>query len=173
MPCSPLKVSALLLPVLLTGCGGGTGSDGTTPRQAAECDSTTFWANTTLFSGARIPDNSTTGVSVSWNNQNCRLQNVTSLSLDICLDHARPADLVWTVTPPGSSSSFNLTAPTQWNETGSSCDLGTGRRQSINALTALPSVQSAQGVWTLSVSDRNGGVEGSLMRWRVLVGGDN
>ncbi|MFM8865697.1 MAG: proprotein convertase P-domain-containing protein [Limnohabitans sp.] len=173
MPWSSGAALMLLVTTLLLGCGGGGGPDRSVTLQAVQCDSGNQWANTTSIAGARIPDNGTGSVTVSWNNQNCPLQSIATVTVDICLAHTRPADLAWTLTPPGGASAIPLSAPARWNETGTSCDAGQGRRQSIPLPASLPPGAPAQGLWTVQVSDRNPGDEGAWVQWRVQLAGYN
>ena len=164
----------------LTACGGGGG--GGTPTSDAQgnppgtvsttCDSRTLWAANPASSGTRIPDNNTSGISVNWDNQNCRLQSVSSSTLEICLNHARPADLTWTITSP-SGGPLTLTAPAEWNTTGTSCDSGQGKLQRIDLIPTVQSTVNPLGIWKLNVSDQVTGVEGMLIQWRVVVQGLN
>ena len=156
----------------LAGCGGG-GSGNTPNLRSATCDSTTLWAASPATNGSTIPDNNTTGISVTWDNQNCSLQSVSSAMLEICLSHTQPTDLLWTIKPPNSGTALNVTAPVNWNTTGSSCDSGQGKFQRIDLLPTVQNTVVTQGLWTLNVSDRISGDTGTLIQWRVIVQGLN
>ena len=164
----------------LAACGGGGG--GGSPASDAPsnppgpvsttCDSRTLWAANPAASGTRIPDNNTSGIAVNWDNQNCNLKSVSAATLEICLDHPRPADLVWTITSP-SANRLTVTAPTDWNGTGTACDSGQGKLQRIDLLPTVQSSVKTLGLWTLNVSDQVTGIEGTLIQWRVVVQGLN
>jgi subtilisin-like proprotein convertase family protein len=156
----------------LAGCGGG-GSDGGTPAPtiSVTCDSGNLWAAQPSPNGSRIPDNSSSGITVTWVNQTCSIQSLTAATLDVCLDHDQPADLLWTIIRPSTGSSQTITAPNNWNSTGTSCETGPGKLQRINLLQAVPNVGTAQGTWTLRVSDSSSDNEGTLIQWRVNLQG--
>ncbi|PUE12997.1 proprotein convertase P-domain-containing protein [Limnohabitans sp. T6-20] len=162
----------------LAACGGGGGgtpvSDAPNPASSVSttCDSRILWAANPATSGTAIPDNNTSGISVTWDNQNCSLTSVSSATLEICLNHQRPADLVWKITPP-SGSPLTVTAPTDWNATGTACDSGQGKLQRIDLLPTVQSSVKTLGLWTLNVSDQNAGDVGTLIQWRVVVQGLN
>ncbi len=173
--CMPffLRTNTLLaLTFLMASCGGGGGDGAPTPSSSAVCDSGTLWAAYPATSGSAIPDNNSTGLSVNWDNQNCALQTVSSATLEICLDHPRPADLTWTITPPASSIALALTPPANWNSTSSSCDSGRGKFQPIDLLSTVSSTVSTQGNWTLRVKDQALGDSGTLIQWRVVIRGN-
>ena len=168
-----LTAALMVMTCLLASCGGG-GDSNPKPLTEATCDSVTLWAAHPSPNGLRIPDGSGTGVSVTWDNQTCALQSVSSASLDICLTHPTPADLIWKITSPSSSSPVTLNAPTNWNATGTACDPvdgGSGKRQRIDLLSTVQANVPTQGRWTLHVSDPVGGSEGSLVDWRLLIQG--
>ena len=163
----------------MAACGGG--GDGSPASDAAgnppgtvstTCDSRTLWAANPAASGTRIPDNTTSGISVNWDNQNCKLQSVSAATIEICLAHQRPADLVWTITTP-SANPLTVTAPPDWNVTGTACDSGQGKLQRIDLLPTIQPTVKTIGQWTLSVSDQNAGDSGTLIQWRVIVQGLN
>lgn len=156
----------------LAGCGGG-GSDGGTPAPtiSVTCDSGNLWAAQPSPNGTRIPDNFSPGITVTWDNQTCSIQSLTSATLDVCLDHVQPTELLWTVIRPATGSSLPVSAPNNWNSTGTSCDSGQGKLQRIDLLQAVQSVGAAQGSWTLRVSDGSPGNEGALIQWRVKLQG--
>ncbi len=173
---SPLwSPTCLALCSLLASCGGG-GTPSTQPNVPAAsgvCDSNPLWAARPANSGSRIPDNSDTGVSVTWDNQNCALQTVTTATLEICLDHPRPADLVWSLTAPSPGAALALTAPADWNASGASCDTeGQGKLQNIVLAPADVAAISPRGDWTLKVKDARLGKEGFLIQWRVKLQGN-
>lgn len=165
----------LVLSTLLASCGGGgTPSTQTNvPAASGVCDSTALWAARPANSGSRIPDNNDNGVLVTWDNQNCNLQTVSAATLNICLDHPRPADLVWSLTPPSSGAVLTLTAPADWNASGASCDTaGQGRLQNIVLAPADVSSINPRGDWTLKVKDARLGEEGFLVQWRIRLQGN-
>lgn len=136
------------------------------------CDSTALWAARPANSGSRIPDNNDTGVSVTWDNQNCNLQTLTTATLEICLNHLRPADLVWTLSPPSPSAVLTPTAPANWNTNGVPCDSGQGVLQTLSLLPADIAAMTPLGNWTLKVKDTRLGEEGFLIQWRVRLQGN-
>lgn len=164
----------LTLTALLTSCGGGGAPPTTnaTPPTSSSCDTTTLWAAHPATSGRAIPDNDGTGVSVSWDNQNCTVRTLTSATLDICLSHTKPTDLAWTLSPPGSGAPLTLTSPADWNTSGLSCDSGLGKLQRIDLLPMLTSTASTRGNWTLHVKDLMLGDTGTLIQWRILLVGN-
>ena len=158
----------------LASCGGGSGTPGT--QTSATCDSNTLWAVPLLQSGASITDNNAAGLSVTWDNQTCTLRSVSSVTLDICLNHSQPTDLVWTITAPSAASALTLTVPVNWNATGTACgDSGPsqGKLQRIDLPAAIQSIVTTRGLWTLNVSDRSPGNTGTLIQWRVIAQGYN
>lgn len=165
--------TTLVMACFLVGCGGGGGNDSERTPVATTCDSGTLWAAHPAASGSAIPDNNATGVSVTWDNQNCTLQSISTATLDICLSHQRPSDLVWTITTPDASAPLTLTAPADWNTTGSLCDSGQGKLQRFNLLPQLTSNTTTRGIWRLQVSDGLAGTAGTLIQWRVLAQGPN
>lgn len=162
------RAAGVLLIGLVTACGGNSPSP-----QAAACDSGTLWANIALLSGARIPDNEPQGLLLVWDNQNCQLQTVSSVRLEVCLKHDKPQDLAWTVSAPSATAAVSVGAHSAWNETGSPCAQNEGRLQSLDALAALPASGHLRGPWTLGVRDRQQGDEGAVLQWRLLIGGTN
>ena len=176
---SPLWTAAMLgMTCLMAGCGGGSGASDAPQNtlNAASCDSTTLWAVPASQSGLAITDNNTSGISVTWDNQTCTLQTVSSVSLDICLTHPAPDDLLWKITPPSSGASLPITVPANWNSTGTDCDLGNsvfGKLQRINLLPTVQPTVAIRGLWTLNVSDQRRGDTGNLVQWRLLVQGLN
>ena len=167
----------LTLTALLTSCGGGVTTSTTSTTSAnqatsANCDSTTLWAAHPATSGRAIPDNDGAGISVSWDNQNCAVRSVSSVTLDICLSHPRPMDLIWTVSPPGSSAPLTLTSPADWNTSGSSCDSGQGKLQRVDLLNRVTPTSNTRGNWTLNVKDQRLGDTGTLIQWRILIVGN-
>ena len=166
-------VTALMtLTVFLAACGGGgSDGDGPAPTIPVSCDSGNLWAAQPSPNGTRIPDNSSAGITVTWDNQTCSIQSLTSATLDVCLDHDQPTELLWTVVRPSIGSALNLSAPNNWNSTGTSCDSGQGKLQRIDLLQAVQSVGTAQGSWALRVSDARSGTEGTLIQWRVNLQG--
>ncbi len=174
----PFWTAAMLgMTCLMAGCGGGGGASDTPPNTltATSCDSTTLWAAPSQ-SGLVISDNNTSGISVTWDNQTCTLQTVSSVSLDICLTHTAPDDLLWKITPPSSVASLPITVPDNWNDTETDCDLGNsvrGKFRQINLLQAVQPTVTTKGLWTLNVSDQRDGDEGYLVQWRLLIQGLN
>jgi subtilisin-like proprotein convertase family protein len=79
---------------------------------------------------------------------------------------------VWTITPP-SGNPLTVTAPADWNGTGTTCDSGQGKLQRIDLLPTVQSTVKTIGQWTLSVSDQNAGDSGTLIQWRIVVQGLN
>ena len=166
----------LTLTALLASCGGGGGGNTSLTTTATQpsptsCDSTTLWAAHPATSGRAIPDNDSTGISVSWDNQNCTLRTVTSATLEVCLSHPKTSDLSWTISPPAYSAPLTLTPPADWNTSGSSCDSGQGKLQRIDLLTLLTPT-ATRGNWTLNVKDRRLGDTGTLIQWRILMVGN-
>ncbi len=151
--------------------GGGSDGDGPAPTIPVSCDSGNLWAAQPSPNGTRIPDNSSAGITVTWDNQTCSIQSLTAATLDVCLDHDQPTELLWTVVRPSIGSALNLSAPNNWNSTGTSCDSGQGKLQRIDLLRAVQSVGTAQGSWALRVSDARSGTEGTLIQWRVNLQG--
>jgi subtilisin-like proprotein convertase family protein len=170
----PLHLTAALMVMtcLLASCGGG-GDSNPKPLTEATCDSGTLWPNPDGESGLGIPNNSS-GIAVTWVFQTCALQSVTSISLDICLTHPTPADLIWKITSPSSGSPFTVNAPENWNATETTCDpvnRGSGKFQRIDLLPTVQANVTTQGRWTLHVSDPVGGSVGTLVQWRLLIQG--
>jgi len=170
----PLHLTAALMVMtcLLASCGGG-GDSNPKPLTEATCDSGTLAPDLNKVSGSRIPDNDSQGISVTWDSQNCSLQSVTSISLDICLTHDDPADLVWQITSPLSGSPLTVKASPDWAST-DSCNLVAGASGKFQRFDLLPTVQTnvtTQGRWTLNVSDPVKNDEGILIRWRLLIQG--
>ena len=166
-------ITALMaLTAFLAGCGGG-GSGGGSPGPSISviCDSGNLWAAQPSPNGTRIPDNSSTSITVTWDNQNCSIQSLTAATLDVCLDHDQPTELVWTMIRPSTGTSFTITAPNDWNITGTSCDSGRGKLQRIDLLQSVLGIGSTQGIWALRVSDPTSGNEGTLIQWRVNLQG--
>lgn len=158
---------------LLASCGGGS-SPPDTARMSASCDSTALWAAAPSASGTAIPDNNPSGISVTWDNQACSLQSVSSAVLEICLNHSSPADLAWTITPPASTNTLALTAPGNWNASSTVCgDAGPtqGKLQRVDVPQSALSYAGNRGRWTLHVSDQTLGNAGTLIQWRVIVQG--
>lgn len=171
---TPLWSAALIaMTGFLVSCGGG-GDNNSSPLTAASCDSNTLWAAPRTDSGLGIPDNSNTGISVTWDNQGCALQSVNSVSLDICLTHPQPSDLQWQITSPSSNVPVDITVPVNWNTTGAVCDLvngGNGKLQRIDLLQSVSSTVATRGLWTLKVRDSRQGDVGTLVQWRLLIEG--
>ena len=172
---SILWTSALLtLTTLLASCGGG-GSPSTppsSPSTSAVCDSNTLWGAQPESYGRGIPDNNGTGITVSWDNQNCTLRTISSAELEICLRHPRTTDLTWAISPPASGAELTLTVPSDWNTSGSSCDSGQGKFQRMDLLPTVSSTVTTRGIWTLNVKDQILGDEGTLIQWRVVLRGN-
>lgn len=165
-------LACLGLTGLLTACGGG--SNPPDNKVSASCDSTALWAAAPSASGTAIPDNNPTGIAVTWDNQACSLQSVSSAVLEICLNHSAPADLTWTLTPPSSSNTLALTAPGNWNASTTVCgDAGPtqGKLQRMDVPQSALSYAGNRGRWTLHVSDQALGNAGTLIQWRVIVQG--
>lgn len=158
---------ALAGSLLLAGCGGSEAQDSRI-LVSATCDSTLLWAGRPALSGLQIPDNNTSGITVTWDNQNCSLTSVSSAKLEICLNHTNPVDLEWSLMPPNSASSLTLPSPALL---GSSCDSGQGQLHSIHLLPTLGSNPFTQGRWALQVKDRVLGNTGTLIQWRVILQG--
>jgi subtilisin-like proprotein convertase family protein len=67
---------------------------------------------------------------------------------------------------------LTLTAPADWNVSGSSCDNNLpGKLQRIDLLTMLSVTANTRGNWTLNVKDLGLGNTGTLNRWRILLVG--
>jgi len=168
---SLFKTAALLaMTILLVNCGGG----GTPSSQsiAQPCDSTTLWASPSTASGRGIPDNNATGTSLSWDNQNCQIRSVTSVVIEVCLNHPRPSDLTWMVTPADSVSTNPLTVSGNWITNTTSCSSPGDKFQRIDLLPLLPSTVAARGTWQLQVKDLVTGDIGTLNQWRVIIQGN-
>ena len=166
-----LTAALMVMTCLLASCGGG-GDSNPKPLTEATCDSGTL-APGLVMGGLIIPDENDTGISVTWDSQNCALQSVTSISLDICLTHSVPADLVWQITSPSSGSPLTVKASPDWAST-DSCNLVAGASGKFQRFDLLPTVQTnvtTQGRWTLNVSDPVEKDEGVLVRWRLLIQG--
>ncbi|WP_322992624.1 proprotein convertase P-domain-containing protein [Limnohabitans sp.] len=164
----------LTLTAFLASCGGGGGSPPptttSTQPSATSCDSNILWAAHPATSGREIADNDGTGISVRWDNQNCSLRNISSATVEICLDHPRPRDLTWTISSPGFSAPLTLTPPADWNGSGSACGSVPGKLQRIDLLT-LVTPTATRGNWTLNVKDQQLGVIGHLIQWRISISG--
>ena len=164
---SLLTLWLFTLTAFLSACGGGGSS---APMESTNCDSTTLWAARPALYGAGIPDNNLTGITVTWDNQNCAVRTITSAALELCLSHTRPTDLTWTIIPP-SGTPLDLIAPTNWNSTTTACDSGQGKFQRIDLLQNLPHSLPSSGTWRLQVTDTLPGDEGALIQWRLLIEG--
>jgi len=169
----------LTLTALLASCGGGGGDGGSSPSttstaqsSSTRCDSTTLWAAHPATSGRSIPDIDGTGISVSWDNQNCTLRTVSSATLEVCLSHPRTSDLTWTISPPTSGTALTLSPRADWNSSGTACDSGRGKFQRIDLLPTVTSDVSTRGNWTLHVKDQQLGDTGTLIQWRILIVGN-
>lgn len=165
-----MTAALLAMTTLLVNCGGGGAPS--SQSIAATCDSTTLWASHPTASGRGIPDNNTTGISVTWDNQNCPVRSVSTAFLEICLDHDDPTDLAWSLSQPGSGSPSALTVPSNWNSTGSNCDSGQGKLQRIDLLRSISSTVTPRGIWQLQVKDQIAGDAGTLIQWRVIIQGN-
>jgi subtilisin-like proprotein convertase family protein len=153
--------------LILAGCGGSQVQESSTLRDAT-CDSTSLWAGRPALSGLQIPDNNTSGITVTWDNQNCSLKSVSSARIEMCLTHTSPADLSWSILPPNSALAVALPSPTPL---GSSCDFGQGQLQSIQLTSAIGTGPVTQGRWALQVKDRALGNTGTLIQWRLILQG--
>jgi subtilisin-like proprotein convertase family protein len=162
-----LVCASLAGALILASCGGTEVSDTRTLRDAA-CDSNNLWAVIQRQSGLQIPDNNASGITVSWDNQNCSLQSVSSAKLEVCLAHTSPTDLSWSITPPNTTTPLTLPSPTPL---GSSCDSGQGQVHSTLLLSTIGSTPVTQGRWTLQVKDSVLGNTGTLIQWRVSLQG--
>ncbi len=167
----PWTMALFFLTCLLASCGGGGGTANTvrTPVQAS-CDSTLLYAAPNL-SGLGIPDNDATGITLTWDNQACALQSVVSATLDICLNHPKPSDLVWTITSPASETPRDITAPINSSASSDDCDAGARKLQRIDLLNFFPSGITTLGRWSLKVKDELPGDVGTLIQWRVNIQG--
>ncbi len=153
--------------LILAGCGGSQVQESSTLRDVT-CDSTSLWAGRPALSGLQIPDNNTSGITVTWDNQNCSLKSVSSARIEMCLAHTSPADLSWSILPPNSALALTLPSPTPL---GSSCDSEQGQLQSIQLLSAIGTGPVSQGRWALQVKDRSLGNTGTLIQWRLILQG--
>lgn len=168
---SLFRTAALLaMTIMLVHCGGG----GAPSAQSvtATCDSTTLWASPSTASGRGIPDNNATGTSLSWNNQNCQIRSVTSAFIEVCLNHPRPTDLTWSVTPANSFSTTPLTVSGNWITNSTSCSSPGDKFQRIDLLPSLSSTAAPSGSWQLQVKDLVTGDIGTLNQWRVIIQGN-
>lgn len=162
----------LSLTLLLTSCGGGSSSSTMKPQSTnLTCDSTTLWAAHPATSGRTIPDDDSTGVSVSWDNQNCTIRATTSATIEICLSHARTSDLSWSITPPSGVGALTFNPPTNWNTSTTACGFDQGKLQRIDLLPTLTSAVNTRGIWTLRVKDQQVSDTGTLIQWRLLIQG--
>lgn len=163
----------LVISGLLASCGGGS-EPKSSDRVSVICDSSTLWAARPSLSGLTIPDNNPSGISVTWDNQNCTLQTVSSVALDICLKHDQPTDLSWTITPPSPTNAITLVPPASWNTLGTACgDQGPTQGQLHRIELPTTNISSARGLWTLQVKDQVLGTTGTLIQWRVIIQGYN
>ena len=162
-------MALFVLTCILSSCGGSAASTAPATVQAT-CDSGLLWAMSTK-SGARIPDNDSTGITLNWNNQTCALQSVRSATLDICLNHSKPSDLVWTITSPASATAMDITAPSNWSLTNDVCDGGQRKLQRIDLLPILTASIQPKGSWSLNVKDLSASSEGYLIQWHVNIQG--
>lgn len=168
---SLIKIAALLaMTTLLVSCGGGGAAS--SQSIAATCDSTTLWAIPSTDSGRGIPDNNATGTSVSWDNQNCQVRSVTSAFIEVCLNHPRPSDLTWSVTPPNPGTSTTLTVSGNWITNSTTCSSSGDKFQRIDLLPSLSSTVVTRGTWQLQVKDLIAGDTGTLNQWRVIIQGN-
>jgi subtilisin-like proprotein convertase family protein len=168
---SLFKTAALLaMTTLLVNCGGGGAPSA--QSVAATCDSTTLWATPSIDSGRGIPDNNTTGTSVSWDNQNCQIRSVTSAFIEVCLNHSSPSDLTWSVVPPNSGTSTSLTVSGNWLTNSTTCSSSGDKFQRIDLLSSLSSNVATSGTWQLQVKDLMTGDSGTLNQWRVIIQGN-
>jgi subtilisin-like proprotein convertase family protein len=167
----PFRLACLGLAgsLILAGCGGSPVQESSTLRDAT-CDSTSLWAGRPALSGLQIPDNNTSGITVTWDNQNCSLKSVSSARIEVCLAHTSPADLSWSILPPTPNSALALALPSP-TPLGSSCDSGQGQLQSIQMLSAIGTGPVTQGRWALQVKDRALGNTGTLIQWRLILQG--
>ena len=166
-------LTCLTLSCLMAACGGGSNPSDNT-KISASCDSTALWAASPSPSGTAIPDNNPIGISVTWDNQTCSLQTVSSAVLEICLNHSAPAELIWTLTPPSSINALPLTPPANWNASSTVCgDAGPtqGKLQRVDVPQSALSYAANRGRWTLHVSDQTLGNAGTLIQWRVIAQG--
>jgi subtilisin-like proprotein convertase family protein len=163
-----LRTAAWLMTAfLLTACGGG--SEPTSVPVAITCDSTRLWAAHPATSGVAIPDNNNSGIEVRWENQNCALKSVSSATLEVCLNHARPSDLVWSLTQPTNSNPTPVPITNSWGGTDASCNFNAGQFQRINL--GLGTSITTQGNWAVQVKDTQPGDTGSLIQWRLVFEG--
>lgn len=153
--------------LFLAGCGGSEVQDSRFLVDTT-CDSTNLWAGRPALSGLQIPDNPTSGITVTWDNQNCSLTSVSSAKLEICMNHTNPLDLEWSITPPNSTRTLALPLATPL---GASCDSGQGQLHSIHLLSTIGFNPVTQGRWALQVKDRVLGNAGTLIQWRVILQG--
>jgi subtilisin-like proprotein convertase family protein len=158
---------ALTGSLILAGCGGSE-VQGSRTLEIATCDSTNLWAGRPALSGLQIPDNNTSGITVTWDNQNCSLTSVSTAKLEICLNHTNPVDLEWSIAPPNSTNTLALPLPTHL---GVSCDFDQGQLHSLDLLSTTGSNPVTQGRWALQVKDRALGNTGTFRQWRVILQG--
>lgn len=168
---SLIEIAALLaMTSLLVSCGGG--SSPSAQISAPPCDSTTLWASQPAAFGRGIPDNNVSGISVSWDNQNCQIRSVTSAFIEVCLNHPRPSDLTWSVTPPNPGTSTTLTVSGNWITNSTTCSSSGDKFQRIDLLPSLSSTVLTRGTWQLQVKDLIAGDTGTLNQWRVIIQGN-
>ena len=169
---SLIKIAALLgMTSILVSCGGG--SSPSSQSSAPPCDSNTLWASHPAASGRGIPDNNVSGTSVSWDNQNCQIRSVTSAFIEVCLNHPRPSDLTWSVTPPNAGTSTSLSVSGNWITNSTTCSSVGDKFQRIDLLSSLSSTVATRGTWQLQVKDLLTGDTGTLNQWRVIIQGNS
>lgn len=161
-------VWVFLAALALSGCGGGNTSL-PVPEPVA-CNSGLLWAvPPPASSGSSIPDGSSTGLTLQWNNISCATQTLQKVTISVCLNHPRPEDLAWSLIPP-SSAAVNLTAPANWNS-GASCDQGKGKLQSFNWTPNGLQSLTPQSLWRLRVVDNQASDAGQLIQWQLTIEG--
>ena len=169
---SLINIAAMLAIIpLLVSCGGG--SSPSNQSSAPSCDSNTLWASHPAASGRGIPDNNVSGTSVSWDNQNCQIRSVTSAFIEVCINHPRPSDLTWSVTPPNSGTSTTLAVSGNWITNSTTCSSAGDKFQRIDLLSSLSSTVATRGTWQLQVKDLMTGDSGTLNQWRVIIQGNS
>ncbi|WP_146183148.1 hypothetical protein [Limnohabitans sp. Bal53] len=160
--------ACLLVAFLLTACGGGS------PYTASiheSCKISLLYANG-FATGTGTPIRTTLTESAPRHFNPCPLQNITSASVALCLDHPQISDLTAQLRLPDNST-LSLTLPT--TVSGPACLTGGTLFNVPLPANRLPLPHSGSGNWTVGVTETDETYEsnprGFLVGWSMQVEG--